>query len=334
MNRSEIRRREFLALAGSAAVASPAERARIIDVHHHILPPEYVKAVGTRAIGAPAGRTTAPEWTPQASIEAMDQIGIETALTSISAPGIVPQDRRGAAKLARSCNEYAARLASDHKGRFGIFAAMPLPDVPATLGEIRYSFEALKTEGVGLLTSYDGRYLGDPLFTPVFEELNRRKAVVFVHPTPCICSAGVQTGLNPSAIEYPQDTTRTIVSLLFSGTLLQFPDIRFIFSHGGGTMPYVAGRIANRKDPRAPDVLGALQRLYYDVALSVNPVTVHALLEFAGAGQVVFGSDFPFASAEAVRTAAANLPGLIQDESKMLRVARENVLSLLPQLRR
>lgn len=330
-----IRRRDFLALAGSAALASGAlPKSRYIDVHHHILPPDYVTAVGTHAIGDPAGKDSAPPWTPQSSIETMDQIGIETALTSISVPGIAPLDPRAARKLARSCNEYAVQLAADHPGRFGMFAAVPLPDVAGALEEIRYAYDVLKTHGIGLLTTYEGQYLGNPHFTPILEELDRRKAVVFVHPNPCTCSAGVQTGLASFAVEYPQETTRTISSLLFSGALSKYPNITFIFSHGGGTIPFVAGRIANRKDPSGVDGLTILKRLYYDVAQSVNPVTMHALVEFAGASRIVFGSDLPFMERDFASAQAANLSNLIKDDSAREQIMRGNVLSLLPQLKR
>lgn len=330
-----IRRREFLALAGSAALASAATPTRrFIDVHHHILPPDYVTAVSSRAIGGPAGRDTAPVWSPQASIEAMDLIGIETALTSISAPGIIPLDPKAARKVARGCNEYAVQLAADHPGRFGMFAAVPLPDVAGALEEIRYAYDVLKTHGIGLLTTYEGQFLGDSHFTPVLEELDRRKAVVFVHPTPCTCSAGVQVGLAPSAIEYPQETTRTISSLLFSGAFSKYPNINYIFSHGGGTIPYVAGRIATRKDPSGVDALTLLKRLYYDVALSMNPVIVHALMEFVGSGRIVFGSDFPFGSRDAVKASVATIQNLVQQDTAMEQIARGNVVSLLPQLKR
>lgn len=336
-----MRRRDFLAAAGAVGatgLARGAEPPRYIDVHHHILPPEYVAAVGTQNIGGPAGRPTGPEWTPQISIDAMDRAGISTALTSISAPGIAPTDAKQARKLARACNNYALQLAQDHKGRFGTFAALPMPDVPGAVEEIRYAFDVLKTDGIGLLTSYEGIYLGDAHFDPVMAELNRRKALVFVHPTPCTCSAGVQIGLAPSAIEYPQDTTRTISNLLFSGTLGKYPDITFIFSHGGGTIPFIAGRILNRKAPGVPDVLTALKRLFYDTAQVVNPIAIRALLDLVGPERVVYGSDFPFVAEPAVKIATSTLPDLVaaftKDEKQMRRIARENILTHLPRFSR
>ncbi|MCX6629501.1 MAG: amidohydrolase family protein [Candidatus Solibacter sp.] len=263
----------------------------------------------------------------------MDAIGIETAVTSISAPGFPLNNTRLARRVARGCNDYAKKLTGDHPGRFGIFAAMPLPDVEGALAEVKYAFDVLGADGIGLLTSYNGVYPGDPHFAPFFDELERRKAVVFFHPTPCTCSAGVNVGVPASSIEYPQETTRTITSLLFSETLMRCPNVKFVFSHAGGTMPYIATRIARRQDPKAPDPIGQLKRLYYDVALSVNPVTVPALLKFAGPQRVVFGSDFPFASKAAVQTAAGTLAELAADERTFRRIARDNALSFLPTLK-
>lgn len=326
-----LSRRKLLAGALGALKANPGAP-KLIDLHHHILPPDYVSAVGTARIGEPAGRATAPQWTPSASLEAMDAIGIETALTSISAPGFPFFRTKLARRVVRGCNEYATKLAHDHPGRFGMFAAMPLPDVDGALAEVKCAFDILRADGVGLLTSYNGVYPGDPHFAPFFEELERRQAVVFFHPSPCTCSAGVNVGVPASAIEYPQETTRAITSLLFSGTFLRCPHVTFIFSHAGGTMPYIAARISRRQDPRAPDPIGQLKRLYYDVALSVNPVTVPALLKFAGPERVVFGSDFPFASQEAVQTASETLARMVSDQISFRRVARDNALAFLPAL--
>ena len=327
-----ISRRQLLAGALGVLKAAPGAP-KLIDLHHHILPPDYVSAVGTARIGEPAGRATAPEWTPAASLEAMDAIGIETALTSISAPGFPFPDTRMARRVVRGCNEYARKLANDYPGRFGIFASLPLPDLEGALAEVKYAFDVLRADGVGLLTSYNGVYPGDPHFVPLFDELERRKAVVFFHPSPCACSAGVNVGVPASAIEYPQETTRAITSLLFSGTFLRCPRVTFVFSHAGGTMPYIAARIARRQDPRAPDPIGQLKRLYYDVALSVNPVTVPALLKFAGPERVVFGSDFPFASQAAVRTASEALAPMVPEQTAFRRIARDNALNFLPALK-
>ncbi len=326
-------RRELILGTLAAATAAGQTKLRAIDVHHHIVPPQYLKAVGSGAIGGPAGRATAPDWSPAVSLDAMDALGIETALVSISAPGFPISDVRGRARLARDVNIYARQLREDHPGRFGTFAAVSLPDVPSAIEEAVYALDTLHADGIGMLTSYDGTYLGDEHFAPFFDELQRHKAVVFVHPTPCTCSAGVMTGLAPSAIEYPQETTRTIATLLFSGTLDRCPDVKFIFCHGGGTLPYVAGRIANRKTDKAPNPQASLGRLYFDVAQAMNAITLPTLLRYASAQRVVFGTDFPFIGKDALQPSMATLRSLITDEKDLQLIARDNLLSLIPRLR-
>jgi predicted TIM-barrel fold metal-dependent hydrolase len=333
-----INRRHFCATAAGMIAARTARgqsaAPKLIDLHHHILPPQYVEAVGSANIGAPAGGAKAPDWSPATSIETMDATGIQTAMTSISAPGFPFNDRAALLKVVRGANDYAAQLAADHPGRFGIFAAMPLPDVDASIAELEYVFGKLSVDGVGLLTSYSGVYPGDRQFARFFSALEERKATVFFHPTPCTCSAGISLGLPAAAIEYPQETTRTVSSLLFSGTLQRCPNVKCVFSHAGGTIPFIAGRIANRQDPGIADPGAQLKKLYYDTAQAMNPITLPAALKFAGEGQLVFGSDFPFIRRPALETSVRSLPDLLGSEAVLRRVARENALSILPQLKR
>ena len=146
--------------------------------------------------------------------------------------------------LARACNEFGAKLVQAHPTRFGLFATLPLPDVDASLKEIAYAYDTLKADGIGLLTSYDDVWLGNKAFRPVMEELNRRKAVVAVHPTAANCCRNLEYGrLGPGSIEYGTDTTRAIIGVAFSGDATRFPEIRFIWSHAGGSLPFLAGRI-------------------------------------------------------------------------------------------
>lgn len=308
-----------------------------IDVHHHILPPDYVRIVGDARIGPliVAGRT--PEWTPRHSIDAMDRNGISTAITSISAPGLWFGDDAQAQRLARHCNDYAAGLRSAFPGRFGVFACLPLPDVDASLEEITYSFDVLKADGMGLLTNYDGRYPGDPAFRPVFDELNRRRAVVYFHPTTagsCSCFDMVPA----ATLDFPFDTTRAIASLLFSGTLARCRDIRFIFSHAGGTVPFLAERIARLerrpdfKDAVPEGVIAELRRLYYDTALSANPYTFSALLQLVTHDQILFGSDYPFAPEATMAATVDGLQKLGLDRAALHAIERGNALRLMPEL--
>ena len=309
-----------------------------IDVHHHILPPDYVATVGDDRIGPLilAGRT--PEWTPAMSVEAMDRNGIATAVTSISAPGLWFGDNEESVRLARLCNEYAASIRRDHPGRFGIFASLPLPDVDASLAEIEYALDTLGADGIGLLTSYGDRYPGDPAFAPVFDELDRRGAAVYFHPTNAPCSQCLPE-IPAATLDFPFDTTRAVVSLLYSGTFARCRDIRFIFSHAGGTVPFLAERIARLgarpgfKEKVPNGVLPELERLYYDTALSANWLAFRSLLELVAPDKVLFGSDYPFAP-EATMT--ATVKGLIELglEPEVLRgIERNNALELFPGIR-
>lgn len=309
-----------------------------IDVHHHILPPDYVAAVGDDRIGPLilAGRT--PEWTPEMSVEAMDRHGITTAVTSISAPGLWFGDDEESVRLARLCNEYAAGIRRDHPGRFGVFASLPLPDVDASLAEIEYALDTLEADGIGLLTSYGDRYPGDPAFAPVFDELDRRGAVVYFHPTNAPCSQCLPE-IPAATLDFPFDTTRAVVSLLYSGTFARCRNIRFVFSHAGGTVPFLAERIARLgarpgfKEKVPNGVLPELERLYYDTALSANWLAFRSLLELVTPDKVLFGSDYPFAP-EA--TMAATVKGLIElglEEDVLRSIERENALALFPRIR-
>jgi predicted TIM-barrel fold metal-dependent hydrolase len=309
-----------------------------IDVHHHILPPEYVSIVGDARIGPLilAGKT--PTWSAQMSIDAMERNGIATAITSISAPGLWFGDVQSTRNLCRHCNEFAATIRRDHPGRFGMFASLPLPDVDASLAEIDYALDTLGAEGIGLLTSYGDKYPGDAAFKPVFDELNRRKAVVYFHPTQAACSQ-CQPEIPAATLDFPFDTTRAVVSLLFGGTFARCPNIRFIFSHAGGTVPFLAERIArlqNRPEfkPQVPNgVVAELKRLYYDTALSANEITFAALLKLVAREHVLFGSDYPFAP-EATMTATVKGLQEMGLDAKVLRgIERDNALALLPKLK-
>ena len=307
-----------------------------IDVHHHILPPDYVATVGDDRIGPLilAGKT--PEWTPEMSIEAMERNGIATAVTSISAPGLWFGDAAETRHLSRLCNEYAATIRADHPGRFGVFASLPLPDVDASLAEIEHALDVLGADGIGLLTSYGDRYPGDASFQPVFDELDRRGAVVYFHPTNAPCSTCLPE-IPAATLDFPFDTTRAIVSLLFGGTFARCRNIRFIFSHAGGTVPFLAERIARLavrpgfKDKVPNGVVPELRRLYYDTALSANRLAFRSLLELVDCDHVLFGSDYPFAP-EATMT--ATVKGLIElglDAHDLLGIERDNALALFPQ---
>jgi predicted TIM-barrel fold metal-dependent hydrolase len=270
-----------------------------IDVHHHFCSPHYVATVD-RVVGL---QTVLREWTPEKSLADMDRAGVRTAILSVTTPGLNFGDDAAGRALARESNEYAVELRRAHPGRFGLFAALPLPDVEGALREIAYALDVLAADGVGLFTSYGMRWLGDPHFDPVLEELDRRAAVVFVHPTVCDACRNLIPDVHEAVIEYGTDTTRAIAGLVFSGAASRYRRIRFIFSHAGGTMPFLIGRFTGlaaipRIAARLPDgVLFELRRFFYDVAQAANPGALSSLMQLVPPAQVLFGTDFPYAAA-------------------------------------
>jgi predicted TIM-barrel fold metal-dependent hydrolase len=269
-----------------------------IDVHHHLFPPPFVAQLIEHEHYLARG--VARHWTPQVSIEDMDAAGIATAVTSITAPGLALIPRERLFTVNRECNDFGACMAADHAGRFGLFASLPLPHVEHSLREIAYALDTLKADGIGLLTSYGDRWLGDPAFAPVMDELNRRGAVVYVHPTVADCCRNLVPGIADWVLEFPVDTTRTIASLLFSGTLARCPDVRFIFAHVGGILPLVAEHLvrAAHVDPglaaMAPHGVRAhLRALHYDTALRMHPVGISSALQFVDSTQLLLGTDAP-----------------------------------------
>jgi predicted TIM-barrel fold metal-dependent hydrolase len=269
-----------------------------IDVHHHLFPPPFVARLLEH--DHYLARGVARHWTPQVSLDDMDAAAIETAFTSITAPGLalVPRERLFA--INRECNDFGARMMDDHRGRFGLFASLPLPNIDDSLREIAHALDVLKADGVGLLTSYGDRWLGDPAFAPVMDELQRRRAVAYVHPTAADCCRNLLPGIADWVLEFPVDTTRTIASLLFGGTLARCPDIRFVFAHVGGILPLVVEHLVRAADvdpalaAHVPQgVRAQLRRLHYDTALRMHPVGMSAALQLVGASQLLLGTDAP-----------------------------------------
>jgi predicted TIM-barrel fold metal-dependent hydrolase len=331
-------RRNFLAgglaalglggFAVPAATQAASEKTRI-DVHHHYVPP-----VQGEAMGKHGGQ--APKWTLQSSLADMEKAGVTTAVLSLAPPGVWFGDVEEGRSLARACNEYGAQLRKDNPGRFGLFAAIPLPDTEGSLREIEYALDVLKADGIGLITSYGEKYLGDAAFVPVFEELNRRRAVVYTHPVNPACCTRLADGVGPSSIEFATDTTRTIASLIFGkpGAAFQCPDIRFIWSHSGGTLPFLIGRFIReqvvRKDPRMPDGPEPIVRKYfYEIAQGNEPGQLAALLKLVPVSQLMFGSDFPYR--EAIE-AGDGLAAYTFSDAERASINRETALRLMPGL--
>jgi predicted TIM-barrel fold metal-dependent hydrolase len=341
-----VARRKFLAGLGALgaatvlpdaflraqAPATVSTRPYRIDTHHHFSAPGFIAAISARK----TNQRPLELWTPAKAVEDMDKSGVATAMVSTSEPSVWFGDNEAARKLARECNEFGARLIADHPGRFGMFSTVPLPDVDGCLREIEYSQDTLKADGVCLMTSYQGKYPGDPAFEPVMSELNRRRAVVFLHPVKAECCRDLQPELAAALVELGTDTTRAIASVLLDGTTARYPDIRFIFSHGGGTMPYLMTRfdaLAARPDiaKRLPNgLLYEVQRLYVDTASMNSPYPWPTLRKLLPASHIVFGTDFPFFSASMV---AGALSGVGLTDGELKAIERENALDLFPRLK-
>jgi predicted TIM-barrel fold metal-dependent hydrolase len=336
-----------------------------IDVHHHLLTPEYLEELAKVGI-VEAGGVSFPHWTPEDALGVLDRAEIQTALLSLSSPGLcfgnAPKER----VVARALNEFAAESVIRWPKRFGFFATLPLPDVEAALAEIIYTLDTLHADGIGLLSNYAGIYLGDARFDPVVAELDRRAAVVFIHPTvftgseiPVARNAGSPVPALPGfMLEFVFDTTRAVANLVISGTLTKYPHLRIILSHAGGTVPFVAHKIVSGvllsafasqirtgqvalpreqieaiRQAFADDVFSQLRSLYYDTALSANINVFSSLRQLVPASHILLGTDYPFApEMESSMTAArlATLPGL--SEQELWDIEGQNALKLFSRL--
>ena len=271
----------------------------LIDVHAHLLPGFYVEQATAAGHAHPDGMGAWPAWSVQAHLDLMDRGGIRTAMLSMSSPGVHFGDDKAARALARSVNEYTAQLVHDHPGRFGDFASLPLPDVDGSLEEIAYVFDELRADGVALLTNAQGVYLGDARLEPVFAELDRRNAVVFLHPTSPAGWEQSALGRPRPMVEYLFDTTRTVTDMLMAGVLARHPNLRVIVPHCGGALPVLADRIEEFMRlflaPGTAPAAGAVEQLrglYYDSAGTAFPRQAAALLQLADPDRVLFGSDY------------------------------------------
>ncbi|GAA5169450.1 amidohydrolase family protein [Amycolatopsis dongchuanensis] len=269
-----------------------------IDVHQHLLPARYTKALEDN--GVTAGGWPTPSWSPGAATTMMDAAGIATGMLSISAPGVHFGDDAAARDLAREINDFQAELVKDVPDRFGHFAVLPLPDFDGAVTEAVRALDDLHADGVVLLSNARGHYLGDPAYETLWTELATRRAVVFVHPAePPITRLD---GLPSPLLDFPFDTTRTALDLVAHGVFDRYPDLRIILSHAGGFLPFAAHRFTGAamfNPGTTPDgILAGLRKFYFDTALSATPTALPSLYAFAEPGHVLYGSDFPFAPAE------------------------------------
>lgn len=311
-----------------------------IDVHHHVVPNVYRRAMNRARLDDPIPGVAYPSWDVQGDLDLMDRHGIRTAVVSITAPGLAFARGPEAASVARATNAAMAQLIADHPGRYGAFALVPLPDADAALREIDYALDELGLDGVGLFTNHRGTYLGDAHFDRIFAALAERDALVHVHPALPSATDQPDFGLPPSLYEFPFDTTRTVANLLYSGTLDRHPGLRLILSHAGGAVPALARRLTyaatinprlHDKQPR--DVLASLRNLYYDTAMSANRPALAALTELVGSDRILFGTDYPFMPESTTAQTIAGVREFFGADTAVLRgVEHDNAAGLLPRL--
>jgi predicted TIM-barrel fold metal-dependent hydrolase len=356
-NFTALSRRQWLkqmAAFGALASLSPdavlraqaPANARRLDLHHHFGSPRWIKRV---VDVKRQGWQQFESYTPAKAIAAMDAAGVSTAFLSCTEPGVwfgddFAKERQEAIALSRDMNDYGARMVSDYKGRFGLFAVLPLPDVDASLREIEYAFDRLKADGVGLLTSYGTIWLGDPALQPVFDELNRRSAVVYTHPTDASCCHTLLPNTTAATVEWQTDTARAIFNVINDGggrtsAATRYPNIRFIWSHGGGTLIGLMnrflgyGNLSPQTLARAPaenSRLYHLRRFYYDTAQTTDFLQLGALKGLVGATQIVFGADYPYST---IVNHVEQLQSAGLSAAELAGIDRENALRILPKYR-
>ena len=339
---SSLSRRDFMRGASAAFALAGARQARAawdgwIDVHHHLAPPAYSAFQRTLDQFPPALKSL----TPQRALDAMNLAGVRMAITSIASPGVWAGNYAKAVDLARACNEYAAELMARFPGRFGMFATLPLPSVRAglppsldgSLREVAHAFDTLKANGVQLWTNYGDKWLGDPFLDPLFEELDRRKAVIFVHPRVAPCCTNLLPHITANVVEYGTETTRAIANFVFNGASTRFRNVRMIFSHAGGTMPFLISRFLVEastpimKNALPTGILPELARFYYETAQTTHPAPMSALRRVVPVSHILYGSDFPYRSL-AEQISALRDGNVFSDEELRL-IARVNAADLL-----
>lgn len=300
-----------------------------------MIPPDYRKALQKAGIDEAGGRAL-PDWSPEASLQTMAELDIGTAILSVSTPGTTFLSRAAdAAALARDLNDYSAELIAAQPDRFGFFATVPMPHIDGAVTETVRALDELKADGVVLLANNAGVYLGQDGQDPLFDALNDRSAVVFIHPADL--PGPTVPGVSPFAADFLLDTTRAAYLLVRNGILTRYPNIRFILSHAGGFVPYASHRIAvaiTADTGRSwADTLDDFSSFYFDTALSSSAAALPTLLAFAKPGHITFGSDWPFAPIAAGKLFAAGLESYpaINAEARGA-IERNNALALFPRL--
>jgi predicted TIM-barrel fold metal-dependent hydrolase len=313
---------------------------QLIDVHAHFIPDHYRQALIAAGHTQPDGMPAIPAWSADGMLETMERIGIDTAILSVSSPGVHFGDDAAAAKLARSVNEEGTRQKAAHPERFGLFASLPLPDVDGALREIDFAFDQLNADGIVIESNSAGIYPGDALFDPVFAELDRRGAVLFLHPTSPHCPhCAIREGALPRPmLEFMFESTRAITNLVLSGTLEKYRNLKLIVPHAGATLPVLAERIAafasvfpDLHEGTARSVPDTLAGLYYDVAGFPLPQLLPALRTLAPAQHLLYGSDWPFTPEPLVGRLLTQLDSYVVKQGASLNgIWRRNAEALFP----
>jgi predicted TIM-barrel fold metal-dependent hydrolase len=276
-------------------MTTQARSTDLVDVHAHFLTDSYVAAARAAGHVRPDGMPAWPSWSAADHLRLMDGWGVGRSMLSISSPGVHFGDDAAAVRLAREVNKAGAVAAREHPDRFGHFASLPLPDVDAALAEAAFALDELGSEGVTVETNAHGRYLADPAFDPLWSELDVRNAVVFVHPTSPVCAEQISLGRPRPMLEFIFDTTRAVSDLVLSGTLERHPNIEWIFTHGGGTLPVLVDRIElfrGLAGAEGPDALEQIGRLWFDIAGTPFPRQVPAFAAAFGTERLLYGSDY------------------------------------------
>ncbi len=319
-------------LLSGCVTPTAASRADRIDIHHHAFSPAYVAELDKAGQAPPIVKN----WSLAKTLDDMAKAGVGTAILSVTTPQVTFLNREKAKSVAREHNEWIAKLGSEYKGKFGSFAMLPMQNMGDALHELEYALDVLKADGIGLMSSYNDKWLGHANYAPVMDELNRRKVILFTHPSPGECCRNILTPeIPPTVIEFQTDTTRAITNLLFSGTAARCPDVQFIFAHAGGLIPFIVERLTKLpiQDPKLASrvprgVLFELRRFFYDTAWSAHPGALASLTKLVNVSQILMASDYPY------RTGVDNVTGLIDygfSASDLRAIERDNAARLMPQ---
>ena len=295
---------------------------RLIDVHHHIVLPEYEKAL-VRSGAADPSRPLRKNSNPQDALRSMAELGIDAAIINpLSVAGVHHGDDANAGYLTETTNEALAKFISFAPDKLGFFATLPVPDVDSALRQMEYALDTLRADGVILLSNQNGFYVGDPTFEPLYAEMNRRSVAVFVHPASPAYAPTLRLKLWPAYIEYPFETTRVATNLIYNGVIARYPRIKWIMAHAGGALPYLGVRLrlmeeSDRAVPpfieRHPEGIAPyLKAFYFDVAIAGGAAPMAALTEAADPSHILYGSDWPYLEREFVVDQLSTLVDLPQ----------------------